>query len=91
MDPTTKQALTYEASKKSLGLAFLFLIFFGGLGFHRFYVGEKRTATAMLIITLVSIFFGFFIIGIWCFVDLFLIPGMVKDYNLNLANSLESE
>lgn len=79
-----EQRVTNEA--KSAGLAYLLLIFFGGLGVHRFYLGKTGTGIAMLIMTILgfltlAVVIGavlLIIVGIWLLVDLFLIPGMVQ-------------
>jgi TM2 domain-containing membrane protein YozV len=85
--------MQYDAAKKSVGVAYLLLIFFGWFGAHRFYLVETGTAVAMLVITIVSFFLifvgigliGWIIIGIWSFVDLFLVPGIVRRKNEALA------
>ena len=79
-----EQRVTNDA--KSAGVAYLLLIFFGGLGAHRFYLGQTGTAIAMLVLTIagwltIAIVVGIpllIAVGIWIFVDLFLIPGMVQ-------------
>lgn len=78
-----EQRVANEA--KSAGVAYLLLIFLGGFGAHRFYLGATGTAVAMLLLFIIGwlttfFFIGFLLIGawaIWWFVDLFLIPGMV--------------
>ncbi len=59
---------------KAIAYALWFLGFFGANGVHRFYL-EKNVTGALWFVTLGWFFFGQFI-------DLFLIPGMVDDYNL---------
>ena len=78
--------------KKILPAALL-CFFFGIFGAHRFYTGHTGSATAILILMLVSVplmlvFLGFFTIlipTIWVFIDLFLIPGLVAEHNNALA------
>lgn len=90
------QLMQYDANKKSAGVAYLLWFLFGGLGIHRFYLGENGTGAALLTITIISLFLMAILIGfitiwisvIWWFIDLFLISGMVRKYNSNLANSL---
>lgn len=80
---------------KNMLLAYILLIFLGTLGIHRFYLGKKGSAITQLVLTLVGwattvILVGFgllAIVGIWVFVDLFLVPGMVNDAN----NKIEQE
>lgn len=90
------KVMMYESNKKSVGVAYLLWFFFGMLGAHRFYIGETGTGTAILLITICSIFLKFVLIGFvtifisvtWVFVDLFLIPSLVKKQNNELANRL---
>ena len=75
---------------KSVALAYALLVLAGVFGAHRYYLGEKGTATALLIVTLASVVLmtvaiGFFTIGIalgWVVVDLFFIPRMVRNASL---------
>jgi len=86
----------YEANKLSLGTAFIFLIFLGYLGAHRFYMGRTATAITLLCCTLLSLLLMFVLIGfftiwisaIWIFVDIFLISEIVRQHNASLAAKL---
>ncbi|MCM6819349.1 TM2 domain-containing protein [Pediococcus pentosaceus] len=49
------------------------------MGGHRYYMGKTGSAIAMTLITLLTVGFGVLVTGIWSFVDLFLIPGWLKD------------
>jgi TM2 domain-containing membrane protein YozV len=88
--------MQYDASKKSTGIAYLLWFFLGMLGVHRFYLGQTGTGIAILAITLgsfilMAVAIGFVTIaisGIWVLVDLFLIPGMARKHNLELAAKL---
>jgi TM2 domain-containing membrane protein YozV len=88
--------MRYDAHKKSAGAAYLIWFFLGSLGVHRFYLGHTGSGAAMLIVFIASIllsvvaigFIGFLVLGIWWIVDAFLISGMVRDFNNNLANEL---
>ncbi|MFO7722309.1 MAG: TM2 domain-containing protein, partial [Bacteroidales bacterium] len=79
------QDMIYDANKKSVGLAYVLLIFFGGFGIHRFYLGRTGSAVAMVLLmglTLLTWWFGLgiltmLVLSIWVFVDLFLTAGMV--------------
>jgi TM2 domain-containing membrane protein YozV len=79
------QLLSSEMSKKqkSTGTAWLLWFFTGGFGGHRFYVGKTGTAVGMLL-TLGGL-------GIWTFIDLFLVNGMVKNANETIENEILSE
>lgn len=62
--------------KPSTGAAYLLCIFLGAFGIHRLYLGEKGTGIAMLILGITII--GLFITSIWAFIDLFLIPSIIR-------------
>jgi TM2 domain-containing membrane protein YozV len=87
----------YDANKKSVGVAYLLWFFLGGLGAHRFYLGETTTGVAILLITVISLVLMILLIGLftiwiavaWVIVDAFLIPNMVRKYNDALATKLE--
>ena len=89
--------MRFEANKKTSFAAYALWFFFGMLGAHRFYLERTGTAVAILLLTLGSFilmlaFIGFLTIaipGIWVFIDAFLIPGMVKQYNNQLADQLD--
>lgn len=57
----------------SIAVAYLLWFFLGIVSAHRFYLG--RPASALLQIVSFFVLVGF----IWLFVDLFLIPGMVRE------------
>ena len=88
--------MQYDANKKSALVAYVLWLFMGLFGAHRFYLDEKGTGAGMLIITLASLvlmlaaigLFTIFITIIWAFVDLFLIPGIARKYNNDLATRL---
>lgn len=92
----TNALLNFEANKKSVGVAYVLLFFFGGLGGHRFYLAKTETAVAQLILTIVgwlSISAGVGVLplaanAIWVMCDIFLIPKMVRNFNSSLAMGL---
>ena len=92
-------ALQYEATRKSVGIAYLLWFFFGTLGGHRFYMKKTGSAVTMLIITLVSIPLTFIFVGfigiaataMWALVDAFLIPGWISSHNLAIVHSMSRE
>lgn len=94
----TATMMQYDARKKSVGVAYLLWFFFGMLGVHRFYLQRSGSAIAILLMTLASFLLMVFAVGmitiiipaIWVFIDLFLIPGMTRDYNSRLAGSLSA-
>ena len=91
-----RSQLMYDANRKSAGVAYLLLIFLGGLGAHRFYLGKTGSALAQLAMSIfgwltLAVFVGVLLLiplGIWLIVDLFLIPGIVRGQNTRLANDL---
>jgi TM2 domain-containing membrane protein YozV len=88
--------MQYDAAKKSAGIAYLLWFFIGGLGVHRFYLGQTGTGITMAIIMLASCLtavvgiglIGFAVIGVWWLVDAFLIPGIATRVNQELATRL---
>lgn len=68
-----------EKNKKGIAVAYILCIFFGSIGGHRYYMGKTGSAIAMTLITVLTVGFGVLVTGIWSFVDLFLIPGWLKD------------
>jgi len=85
--------MLFESSKKSATTAVVLCIFFGALGVHRFYLGRSGSGAAMLGVwlgswLLMTVLIGFltiWITPIWAFVDLFLISGIARQYNEELA------
>jgi TM2 domain-containing membrane protein YozV len=62
--------------KPSTGTAYLLCLFLGAIGIHRLYLGERGTGIIMLILGITII--GLLITGPWAFIDLFLIPSIVR-------------
>ncbi|MDR0414308.1 MAG: TM2 domain-containing protein [Prevotellaceae bacterium] len=83
----TSRIIRYEANKRLLGVAVVFCIFFGFLGLHRFYVNQRNSGMAMLILSLVVV--GLPVSIVWSIVDLFLIDDMVCSCNNDLADKIE--
>ncbi len=95
-----EQRVTNDA--KSTGAAYLLWFFFGGIGAHRFYLGQTASGVAMpglLVVGFATLtmgvgFFFLALLAIWAFVDLFLIPSMVAAHKNTMrsihANSLLS-
>lgn len=89
--------MMYDANRKSVGAAYLLLIFLGGFSAHRFYLGRTGTAVTQLLFSIFGWFLTFTIgigiflliaLWIWLFVDLFLIPSIAREENMRLANHL---
>ena len=75
--------------RKSVGLAYLLLAFFGLFGLHRLYLGRSLSGAGMAAITLLSIpliwsglgLLGFVTTGTWALADALLIPSMARETN----------
>lgn len=60
-------------NEKSMLVAYILWFFLGFFSAHRFYTGRTGSAIAQLIL-------NFLVIGlIWTLIDVFLIPGMVRN------------
>ncbi len=74
---------------KDSGIAYLLWFFLGGLGVHQFYLGRAGFGVTYLVLSLLgwaTLWFGvglFLLVplGIMLLIDLFLIPGYVRDVN----------
>lgn len=81
--------MIYDANRKSNGVTYLLCLLFGGWGVHRFYLRRNGTGAGLLVLWLLGLPTGgltWIPVVIWVFVDLFLIPGMVREFNMNLAD-----
>src|SRR5690606_37388823 len=89
---------TFEANKKSSGVAYLLWFFTGGVGGHRFYMGRTGSAVGQLGLSIVgwlTIWFAvglLFLIplGIWLLIDVFLVGGWVQEHNNALLSRLNT-
>lgn len=100
MTLTTEQQILIEQrvtnESKSVAAAYLIWLFLGCFGGHRFYVGKKGSGVAILLLTVVGILTAaiavgiifLVVVGIWVFVDLFLIPGMVDDHRRKMRDEM---
>ena len=103
MSLNTQQQILIEQriqnDAKSPAVAYLLLIFVGMFGAHRFYLGKSKTAVTMLILTIFGIlttallvgFVFLAVVGLWALVDLFLIPGMIREDKDVLRQQLTTE
>lgn len=82
---------------KDVGLAYVFAIFLGGFGAHRFYLGRAGSAIAMLLmwqIGLATVVVGVGLLlvvptAIWMIVDLCTMRGMVRESNERLLREAQ--
>ncbi len=89
MDDSARKQMVFEANRKSVGVAYLLWIFLGALGAHRFYAGATRTAIAQLVLALSVV--GWLVLIPWLLADLVLIPGLVRDRNMETIAALVDE
>lgn len=82
--------------RKSVALAYVLLLFLGGMGIHRFYLGFNNLAIAQLICFILGILtavigVGFVLLaftGIVAIVDLFLTPGLTDQANQRIESQI---
>lgn len=86
----------FQAYRKSRRVAYLLWLLTGVVGGHRFYFGHKvsgalQASSFLLGLVTLPIFIGALplaALAIWLIGDLFLIPGMARDHNEELAEAL---
>lgn len=86
---SARAQMMYDANKKSAGVTYLLCLFLGGVGAHRFYVGRTASAVGQLVLWLlgwVTLFLMWIPLGIWLIVDLFLIPGIIREENMKIVD-----
>jgi len=86
MDQATHHQLMYEANRKSVGATYLLWFFLGFLGAHRFYAGRTGSGIAQLVLCFSVI--GWIVLLPWLLADLFLIPGIIRDHNMQTIEEL---
>lgn len=86
MVESMKKQIVFEANRKSVGVAYLLWLFLGGFGVHRFYAGATKSGVAQLIL-LISVV-GWLVLLPWLIIDLFLIPGLVRERNVETLSML---
>ena len=74
-----------NAARKSPTTGLVLAFFLGGIGAHRFYLGETGLGI------LYALFFWTFVPGIIAFVELFLIKKRVNRYNDTLATGIAAK
>ena len=86
---SARAQMIYDANKKSVGASYVLCLLLGGLGAHRFYLGYPASAAVQLVLGILGfvVFLTWPPLWLWLLVDLFLIPGMVRQRNLEIANS----
>lgn len=91
-----RKMMAYDAGKKDVLLAYILWFFLGSFGVHRFYMDRTFSGIMMALLHLISwptVFFligiaGFAVLGLWWFIDAFLIMGWVERHNMSLAQHI---
>lgn len=89
LQPTQRVIHLTVMSPKSVGLAYVLLIFLGGLGIHKFYLDKVGMGVTYLSLTFVGglltlIWTGWlllFAVWVMLIIDLFTLPGNVRTFN----------
>lgn len=89
MDDSVRKQMVFEANRKSVGVAYLLWLFLGALGAHRFYAGATKTAIAQLVLAISVV--GWLVLIPWLLADLVLIPGLVRDRNMETIAALTED
>lgn len=89
MDDSARKQMVFEANRKSVGVTYLLWLFLGAFGAHRFYAGSTRTGVIQLLLALSVV--GWLVLIPWLLADLVLIPGMVRDRNMEVIAALNDE
>ena len=91
--PATHGPHIVPLSPKSMVLAFVFWLFLGGLGVHRFYLNRRHGLTILILALVGAVSSTFLIgipilvaIGIWLLIDLFRIPGWLREHNSGISH-----
>ena len=98
-----KATTQHKIEKKSYVASYFFLVLFGALGLHRFYLERKGSACAMLgmligmiICAIVdnevaNVIGPLLLVGLiaWLIADLFLVPVIVQRHNRKLLRQIE--
>jgi len=96
MSDVSRQMMLYDAQKKSVVVALLLWFFLGYLGAHRFYAGKTLSAILQLALSLIGAALTFAgvgfallgVVGVWLLVDIFLLPGLIRNHNMALVSRL---
>ena len=95
----TQALMAFEAGKKSAVVAYLLWFFTGGIGGHRFYAGRTGSAVAQLVLAILGwttvwmLGFGLLFLiplGVWVLIDVFLLGGIISQYNAALMARLNA-
>jgi len=82
----------YKMKRKSKGTGYLLLFLFGGIGAHSIFIKDYASFVIYLIFFIIGIAssgIGFFITGLFLFVQLFTYSGQIDKYNEKVKLELE--
>ncbi|MFL0357284.1 TM2 domain-containing protein [Erythrobacter sp. GH1-10] len=86
MNEDMHKQMVFEANRKSVGIAYLLWLFLGAFGVHRFYAGSTKTGIAQLLLAISIV--GWLVLIPWLLADLVLIPGLIRDRNMETISLL---
>ena len=87
--PVEKRIL-YNQICKNKWIAYLLLIFIGGIGVHRFYLGLAGSGICILALTIISFLFppAYIALAIWLIIDLFYVNHYINTLRDNILLEL---
>ena len=88
---TIEQRAVYNQEKKSMVVAYVLLLFLGGLGLHRFYLNQIASGAILCALSLISMAFPLVLLvtACWLLVDLFLTYDIVNQHNGGVVESIK--
>ena len=86
MSRDARVLMLYDASRKSVLMAYVLWFFLGLFGAHNFYLKRITSGFIQLILTVTVV--GIVVSFVWILVDAFFIPGRVRELNHALAVQL---
>lgn len=78
-------------NRKSTGVTYLLLIFLGGIGVHKFYLGKTIMGLIYIgffILGLITAGLGFIVLAVALLIDLFTIPKQIKEHEDKIKGEL---
>lgn len=90
--PVEKRIL-YDQTCKNKWIAYLLLVFIGGIGAHRFYLGLAGSGVCILALTIISFLFplAYIALVIWLIIDLFYVNHYINTLRSNILQELGKE
>jgi TM2 domain-containing membrane protein YozV len=92
----SRSVLEYEAQRKSVMVAYVLWFFLWFVAGHRFYAGKPLSAILQLLLHAIGwatawLLFGYIFLavwGVWWVIDALLIPGWIRDRNMQIVRSI---